>query len=275
MKERKLNFIREPIFQFFAIGLLLFFIYTFITSQTDERERTIVVSEAQVGLLVETFEKTWNREPTETELKAQIENYIKDEVFFKEAVAMGLDKSDPAVKRRLRQMMELMMDDAATIIPSEAQLQNYLEEHQDIFMEDPDISFSHIFFQMDDKAPAEKYLSNLNRKLLVDKSKVARLSLIPESFDHEKNYSIDRLFGNSFAEKIFTLEINKWQGPINSAYGWHLVYITEIVPGTVPELENVWDEVEREWANEQKKIKTEALYQSIKAGYKIKYDYAR
>ena len=151
MKEKRTKFIKEPIFLFFAIGILLYVFYIFITAQFDRKNRTITVSDSQVAVLTETFKKTWNREPSEKEIESQKENFIKDEVFYKEAVAMGLDKSDVAVKRRLRQLMELMMDDAATVYPSEDQLKIYLNEHPEKFQKDPIVSFEQKYFALNNK----------------------------------------------------------------------------------------------------------------------------
>ena len=274
MKEKRTKFIKEPIFLFFASGILLYVLYIFLTAQFDRKNKTITVSDAQVALLTETFKKTWNRKPSEKEIEAQVANLIKDEVFFKEAVAMGLDKSDQAVKRRMRQIMELMMDDAATVYPSEDQLKDYLNEHPDKFQEDPLISFKHVFFQLDQKQAAENQLYNLLNNLPVDNSKISHLSLIPEQFEKESMFSIDRLLGKPFAQEVFTLETSKWIGPVESAYGWHLLYITEITPGIIPDLSEIWDVVEREWSIEQKARKKEDQYQKMKAKYHIKFEHA-
>ena len=126
MKNVLLRVIREPIVIFLFFGFIMFIAYNWATTYFEGINKRIVVSEGQVQLLRETFTKTWNREPTEQELEAQIENFIKDEIYYKEAMALGLDKSDIAVKRRLRQIMEMMMDDMATVYPSEDQLKKYL-----------------------------------------------------------------------------------------------------------------------------------------------------
>ena len=266
--------IKEPVFLFFALGIILFILYSFLENQIERRSNRINVSNAQIELMMEIFKKTWNREPIEKEIEAQIENIIKDEVFFREAVAMGLDKSDPAIKRRLRQLMELMLDDAATVYPSEDQLKKYLSENEEKFLEDPVISFRQFYFSSDHKQEAENQLYNLSNNLPIDKNKIESLSLISEQFKNKQKYSIDRLFGKPFTENLFSLDTGKWLGPIESAYGWHLVYIRDIMPGVVPELADIWDVVEREWSVEQKAVKKEAQYQKMKGKYIIRIEYA-
>lgn len=272
MKHRLVKIIKEPILLFLLLGLVMFWVYTFLVGFIDKAERQILVTEAQVKMLNETFQKTWNRPPTDSEIEAQIENLIKDEVFFREAVAMGLDKSDPAVKRRLRQIIELMMDDLAVVYPSEDQLTRYLLEHPDKFQEDATISFQHVYFPIDRKQDAENHLDKLKNNLPLDETSISSLSLIPGVFRDEPQFSIQRQFGENFAQEVFKLDKASWQGPVESAYGWHLVFISEIIPGYIPDLEDIWDEVEREWSLELRNEKKEQQYQKMKSQYEVKFE---
>ena len=272
MKNRLVKIIKEPILLFLLLGLVMYWVYTFSVGFIDSSERQILVTETQVKMLNETFQKTWNRLPTESEIQAQIENLIKDEVFFREAVAMGLDKSDPAVKRRLRQIIELMMDDLAVVYPSEDQLTRYLLEHADKFQEDATISFQQVYFPIDRKQDAENHLDKLKNNLPLDETSISSLSLIPGVFRDEPQFSIQRQFGENFAQEVFELETGSWQGPVESAYGWHLVFISEIIPGYIPDLEDIWDEVEREWSLELRNEKKEQQYQKMKSQYEVKFE---
>ncbi len=269
MKNRFLSVLREPIVLFFLLGFLLFILYSLSNEYYNQHNRKIIVTRGQIELLKETFSQTWNRQPTEQELNAQIENFIKDEVFYKEAVAIGLDKSDVAVKRRLRQLMELIMDDMASAYPSEDQLKKYLSENPDKFKADPMISFRHIYFSTDNREKAVEVLGKLKEMLPVDANNFEGLTLIPNEFSGESYRAVERLFGKSFTDEVFTLETGSWQGPVESAYGYHLVYISKKVEGYVPELVEIWDEVEREWALERKTEFKEKQYQLIKEKYYI------
>ena len=227
MKNRFLSVLREPIVLFFLLGFLLFILYSLSNEYYNQHNRKIIVTRGQIELLKETFSQTWNRQPTEQELNAQIENFIKDEVFYKEAVAIGLDKSDVAVKRRLRQLMELIMDDMASAYPSEDQLKKYLSENPDKFKADPMISFRHIYFSTDNREKAVEVLGKLKEMLPVDANNFEGLTLIPNEFSGESYRAVERLFGKSFTDEVFTLETGSWQGPVESAYGYHLVYISK------------------------------------------------
>lgn len=271
MKSTFLRIIREPVSLFVIMGVLLFIVYNQMTTYYDQKNKKIIVTEAQVQFLRETFTKTWNREPTKLELESQIENFIKDEIYYKEAVAMGLDKSDIAVKRRLRQIMEMMVDDMTTVNPSEDQLKKYLAENPDKFRKDPLISFRHIYFSSRNRETAFDVLGKLKDTLPVDQNSFEGLALIPNEFSEESYRSVERLFGKSFTEQIFTLKPGSWQGPVESAYGYHLVYISALTEGFVPELSEIWDEVEREWSAEKRMEVKEQQYQKIRENYSISF----
>jgi parvulin-like peptidyl-prolyl isomerase len=271
MKNSIFKFLREPFILFFLFGLILFMVYEWGTTYYEIQNKKIIVTEAQIQLLKETFTKTWNREPTKQELETQIENLIKDEIYYKEAVALGLDRSDIGVKRRLRQIMEMMMDDMATVYPSEDQLKNYLAENLDKFRQDPLISFRHIYFSSENRDAALEVLGKLKDTLPVDEGSFDGLALIPSEFSEESYRSVERLFGKSFTEQVFALESRIWQGPVESAYGYHLVYISHLTQGFVPELSEIWDEVEREWSVERKMEIKDQQYQKIRENYTISF----
>lgn len=261
--------VKTPILLSLLLGVFMYILYTYTTDYTDRKNKQIFINKAQVDLLEETFRKTWNRNPTEYELKAQVENLILDEVFFKEAVAMGLDKTDPAVKRRLRQIMELMLDDFATIYPTENQLRKYLSEDPEKFREDPRISFRHLYFPLEEKEEAINLLPKIQKSNTVHKNYNGGLLLIPSEFEDETKREIERLLGKIFTQKLFELELGKWQGPVQSAYGWHLVKVSQRIDGIVPDLNTIWDIVEREWLVERKKKIKEEQYKFLKAQYEV------
>ena len=108
--KRILKIFREPVVLFFLLGTLFFLLYQAATGYMDDRKKQIHVSQAQVAQLEESYTRAWNRPPGEAEIEALVNDYIMDEIFYKEAVALGLDKTDPTIKQRLRQMMEMMME---------------------------------------------------------------------------------------------------------------------------------------------------------------------
>ena len=267
--KRFLKLLREPLFLFFFFGFLLFYLYTKVSSLVEQKNRQIFVSAGQIELLAESFTRTWSRTPTKDELISQIDNYVMDEIFFKEAVAMGLDKTDPAVKRRLRQLMEMMLDDYASVYPSEDQLRNYLSEHPDKFRLDPRISFRHIHFPMGDRQKAMDLLPGLQDGSVRPESYSGSMVMISDQFVEQSRREIARIFGDLFTAIIFELEEGIWHGPLESAYGWHLVKTGQRTEGEVPDLTEIWDQVEREWSFDMRRMIKEEQYQKMRESYQI------
>lgn len=267
--KRLLRLIREPIVLFIILGILIFVLYERTTGYIERRNKQIFVSITQLAILEETFTKTWNRPPSEQELEALVNDYIMDEIFYKEAVAMGLDKTDITVKRRLRQMMEMMMDDYATIYPSEDQLRSYLSANPEKFRMEDRITFRQLHFGPEEKEQADQLLSRLQVNENAFNAYTGGLIMLPEYQVNKPKREIDRSFGSNFTTELFKMESGRWLGPLASPYGWHLIHIAEIRTGELPELEEIWDQVQREWTVEKKNEIKEEQYRIMREQYKI------
>ena len=254
---------------FFILGFLLFILYARTTGIVEQRNKQIFVSQAQIEELKETFTKTWNGSPDEGELIALVNDFVMDEIFYKEAVAMGLDKTDLTVKRRLRQIMEMMMDDYARIYPSEDQLRSYLSENPEKFQRDSRFSFIQLHYPTEEKEQATKFLSSLKTNSTTPEEYTGGLRMIPDWIENETRSNIEKTFGPYFAGKLLEMGTGNWEGPLASPYGWHLVQIREKIEGKVPELNDIWDQVEREWGEERKKENKEEQYRIMREHYKI------
>lgn len=165
--------------------------------------------------------------------------------------------------------MELLLDDYSSVIPSEDQLQKFLSEHPEDFQLDPTISFTHHYFSMDAKVEAINQLSLLHKGLIIDDKNRKKLSFIPDHFENERRSEVSRQFGDLFASQVFDIKTDTWLGPLESAYGWHLVKLSNQSPGLVPPLNEIWDQVEREWSRIKKKEKKEEQFQKMRERYAI------
>lgn len=267
--KRILKIFREPAVLFFLLGILFFVLYQAATGYMEDRKKQIHVSQAQIVQLEESYTRAWNRPPGETEMEALVNDYIMDEIFYKEAVAMGLDKTDPTIKQRLRQLMEMMMDEYSTIYPSEDQLRAYLEANPDKFRRENRISFRQLYFAPEALEQARDFLTQLRNNEAAYLSYPGGLLLLPEININQYNSAVDKMFGEFFASAIFEMETGKWTGPLESPYGWHLIFIDEINPGVLPDLEEIWDLVEREWSADRKKEIREEQYRIMREQYSI------
>ncbi len=135
--------LREPLLHFLLIGGALFLLYEASNGGRSNAPREIVISEARIEALAENFATVWMRAPTAVELKGLIDDYVAEEVYYREAVAMGLDQDDTVIRRRLRQKMEFISENVAdSVEPADAQLREYLAQNAGKFARPAELSVS-------------------------------------------------------------------------------------------------------------------------------------
>ncbi len=270
------QWLREPLLHFLLIGALLFVIFGLKNDGISDQSKRIVFTQDDIHRLSLLWEKQRQRPPTKIELKGLIEQQIREQVMYREALAMGLDKNDSIVRRRLAQKMEFISTDlAAQIESSEADLADYLNNHAEQFETPETISFVQIYLSSDKRgANTEKDARQL-LLALEDAGHDADISSFGDTFmfgqKHEQQsaHEISRLFGKNFAREIFSLPADGWHGPVRSAYGLHLLQIINKTASKPAELATVRDKVRDEWINQQRKIIDKAFYNSLRQRYEI------
>jgi hypothetical protein len=271
-----MKLLREPLVHFLVLGAGLFVLFGLVDDPAGTRTDQIVVTAGQIDQLAEGWKRTWQRPPTQKELDGLVQDYIREEVYYREALAMGLDRDDMIVRRRLRQKLEFLTDDlVAAVEPTEEQLQKHLAEYAEQFRVDSSLSFDHVYFNRDrrgDEAQrdAERLLSRLETASRdVDLAALGDPLLLPGEYQQASSSEIAGRFGREFAAQLVELPVGRWVGPVESGYGLHLVLIHERIPGQIPALEDVRRAVEREWSAARRKEAAEALYQGLRARYSV------
>jgi hypothetical protein len=266
--------VREPLVHFLILGALLFGLDAWLRPTTPAASE-IVVGEARVRSLAQNFRRTWQRPPTREELDALVEDHIREEVLYREALALGLDRDDTIVRRRLRQKIEFMSDESSALErPSDADLTQYLAEHADAFRVEPSATFVQVFL---DPGKRGKSLEGDVRRLrealsagTVGPSQAGdRLLMLAPRYDNAPQTDIARLFGTEFAQSIVRLPAGEWSGPVASGYGVHLVRLESLTAGGTPQLADVRPLVKREWTNARRREAAQAFYDTLRAKYKV------
>lgn len=267
---------KEPLLHFLLLGAAIFVAYGFVSKRGTLEPGKIVITQGQIEHLATGFAKTWQRPPTEEEMAGLIRDHVREEVFCREAVALGLDQDDTVIRRRLRQKMEFVSDDIASQTePTDADLTTYLQAHPDTFRVEPRITFQQVYLNPQkhgDKLAqdAAQLLVRLNQD--GDKADIAALGdslLLEHDFTATPAGEIAKQFGDEFATKLDELQAGQWQGPIESGYGVHLVKISARSEGSLPALVDVRDAVRREWDNARRLETNEAFYQNLLKHYKV------
>lgn len=269
------RFLREPLVHFLILGIAVFLLFKVAATPGAAPDRRIVVSSGKTDQLATAFVRTWQRPPTAEELNGLIEDHVRDEVLYRESLAMGLDKDDTVIRRRLRQKFEFLIEDAATTASSDRDLQAWLDQHPDKFREDPKMALRQVYVNATRRGAAatkeaERLLARLNAAgENVDASELGDTTMLPHDLALSTVGEIARVFGDGFAHAVARMEPGRWSGPVRSGYGLHVVHVSERTAGRLRPLAEVRDEVQRGWLTARRKEITDARYRALREGYAV------
>jgi hypothetical protein len=282
MNRRLKAWLSDPLLHFLALGVALFALYALLSRDDGQDDQLIAITTTEIEWLARNWEARWQRPPTETELRGRVDEYVRQEVLYREALKMGLDRDDEVIRRRMVQKIEFLTEDLASQAqPTEAELQTYLQENLDEYRLPERRSFSHIYFNIDRRGDAaveaaEETLARLRASpnASIDYAGLGDRFMLAHSYSAQSEAEVTRQFGGRFATSVFEVEPGDWQGPVGSGYGLHLVRVTELWEGSVPELEQVRNEVLRDFATELRDRAREAMFSSLATQYEITIDEA-
>ncbi|MGZ4965247.1 MAG: peptidylprolyl isomerase, partial [Limisphaerales bacterium] len=198
-----------------------------------------------------------------------------EEVYYREAKAMGLDQNDPIIRRRLQQKLEFISEDTAQAEPTDADLGELLKSQPDKFRIGRTYTFTHVYFN------PEHWQDNLNTAAnsalaeLSDNKGAPELAtlgdrfLLGNRFDEIPASEVSKLFGDEFASKLSEVSVSKWQGPIQSGYGLHLVLVERRSEGASPSLDEARETLQREWKEANRKKANDDFFQKLSNRYTI------
>jgi len=274
--------LREPLLHFLLLGAALFLLDAWLRppAAPGPAASEIVVTEARVRNLAQNFRRTWQRPPTRAELDGLVEGHVREEVLVREARALGLDRDDAIVRRRLQQKMEFVSEEAMALAkPGDDELQAYLDAHASEFRTEPRVSFVQVFLDPRKRgatlqADARQLLQALERAgpSADAAAQGDRLMLLEARYENETQSELARLFGEDFADALPRQPVGRWVGPIASGYGVHLVRVEKLTPSATPALSDVRPAVERDWTNARRRELDRALYERLRAKYTIRVE---
>jgi len=264
--------IREPLIQFFAIALLLFGANSFIQGPRRQApEASITISQGRVQQIADSYRLLAGRMPSRAELQALVDDFIDEEVDYREAIAMGLDADDTIVRRRMRQKLEFLAEDAdASEEPSDAQLAAWLEQHAAEYRIPARISFRHVLASSDTRgerasADAASFLDAL--KSGTDPEKLGDASMLPSALPLTTERGIAALFGEAFASSVFGHDDAGWFGPVASPLGAHDVLIASREPASDPTLDRVRDRLRSDWIEARRMAARDKFHDRLRQRY--------
>jgi hypothetical protein len=258
--------LREPLVHFLLIGIAVFALYRGEPQpQAVDMQRVIEVTPQLVDRLAGQFEAVWRRPPSEDELAGLVEDFVREEVYYREALALGLDRDDTVIRRRLRQKMEFLGDaGAGAIAPDESALLAHFEAHPERFRPPARVTFQQVFLGEGDPGLA---LAALEEG--ADPDEIGGPTLLPPVMEAGTRSSVDGTFGAGFFEAVSSLDRHEWRGPVMSGFGAHLVQLLDSEPMATPSFEAVRAAVEMDWRREAADTLREAQFRAMRERYEV------
>jgi hypothetical protein len=271
--------LREPLLHFLVIGAALFAAYYYLqpASNAVPSAQEIHLTVGELEQLAVLFRSQWRRDPTTEEFGLLVEQKVQSEVLYREALALGLDKNDEIVKRRMAQKMQFLAEDvAAAQEPTTGDLKAWYATQTDKFALPKRVSFRHLYFSPDRRGEtARGDAAKLLAQLSGQPQAVTLLESSADPFmfqDYYRDRAPDFLgkeFGPQFALSVADLPEGSWQGPVESGFGWHLVFVDTTTPGRIPNFEEVEADVKTAWLAEQKVLAWDKAYREMRAKYRV------
>ncbi len=275
-----MKLLKEPLLHFLLIGSALFLLYgwrgnpaSLPGGQAGTLTMQITVTRDSLDQMENLFVKTWQRPPTEEERKGLIEDLVRNEIYYREAIALGLDRDDEVLKRRLRQKMEFIYEDITSLAePTDEDLQAFMQKHHEKYLNDPRIAFRQVYINTNKRgtgaeADARQVLAQLTAG--ADPDSAGDPTMLEPEVLLSPLRDIRKQFGDEFSRNLLEIEPGRWAGPIRSGFGLHLVLLRESASGRLPDLDEAREMLKRDWSAERQKMLKDAAYARIRDGYTV------
>lgn len=253
MKMILMRLLREPLLHFFVLGALIFSVYANLDVRNEASPDVISIPATQIDRLTAQFTSIWRRSPTDEELDNLIDEYVREEVYYREALTLGLDQNDAVVRQRMRQKIEFLADTGAQMLePTADELQAYLVANDEKYNLKALRSLEQIFLgQTPNEDDITRELQSLNADRTRNTSALSKRSMLPAELRLSRPEAIDSVYGNGFFAQIENFPVGQWSGPVVSAYGVHLVRILDSQGARTPTPEEMRATVLRNWQAEK------------------------
>jgi hypothetical protein len=270
--------LRDPLLRFLLVGLALFAGWRALHPDSGrDLSKRIVVSDDDLRQMSVAWLAQGRPAPTPAEMQSLVENWIREEILFREALELGLDQDDTIVKRRMVQKMEFLADDLSDLRePTRAELEAWYQTNAARVTRPPLVTFHQLYFAPDRRsAAARDDAERALAKLAGTPADAPEAAALADPFplqDYEPERSPDEVakqFGPGFARDLFAVVPGAWSGPIESGFGWHLVFVDAITPARVPGFSEVEPALKDAWLAEQRAAFAQSAFERMKARYEI------
>lgn len=271
---------REPFLQFVVLGVCIWWGCSFWRGQHDRHEINWSAEDRERVVLG--FASQFGRPPSPQELQGLIERAIRDEIFYREGIALHLDQDDEIIRRRIAQKYAFLQEDlSAEAPPSHEALARWFDQHKLSYRAPAHVALTQLFFSADRDG---EIAARTRATDALTRLRGAALHMVdlgdsfpgPSQINSLTPDEALRLFGESeLTEHLFHLAVGEWSGPYRSGYGWHLVRVLEVFPSAQAALDEIHDQVLADYLDEQRRTVNERIYAALRGKYTIRYDGAK
>ena len=272
---------RKPLIHFLSFGFLLAIVLLvlFGLPAGGDEDRRVIINDSDITQLRAGWYRQWRREPTQQELRGLVEQHVREEVLYREALARGFDENDQVVRRAMQQKMEFLGESQAEgAVPGDEEIQAYYALRKEKYRMPGAASFAHIYFNRDERGDNASAAARQTLALLqkappdsVDLTKFGDPIMLEPYYRDVDEQQVSSLFGSEFSAALFELEPGRWEGPLASGYGLHLVFLTEKEASVIPELDKIKTLLIDDMQTEAAKAAKELFYTEILRNYQIVY----
>ena len=256
--------LRDPLTHFLIAGAAIWGVLALVGEPVDPASRTIELSrERQAGIALG-FERMMGRPPTDAEMDAAIERWVREEVLYREALRLGLDEGDAVVRRRLATKMdELAGAEAEVTTVSDEMLERWLANHASLYTRDGSVTFEQLYYSTEAAAKRAARQSEPEGEAIS----------LPYAMSLAKRDDVADIFGRAFADALWDAKVRPgWHGPLTSGYGWHLVRVTGRTEGRTPKIAEIREEVEADWRSATIAARRERAYAVLREAYSVEIE---
>ena len=279
MKNR---IVQSPAVHILALGLLLGLVLLFVQGAptSGDEQRRVVVTVNDLAQLRVAFMRTWQREPTQQELRGELEKFIREEVLYREALARGYDRDDIVVRRAMQRKMEFLgQAQVGGEPPTDEEIQAYFSLREERYRIPTVMSFRQVYFSTESRKDrsekdARGALDEL-RRVDPDTSQLSRWGdavMLQSYYPDQTEQDVAALFGEEFSTAIISLEPGQWEGPLPSGYGLHVVRVDRREDSRIPEWTEVRGRVVTDMEYEARNAAKEQVFQEIAQQYQVIFD---
>ena len=266
----------EPLLHFLAAGALLFVLAQWMENSRGPG-RTITVDRADLDRLAQQWEAQYGSAPTPAQREALLRSHIQEEILYREALQLGLDRDDVIIRRRLVQKLRFLTEGLSELTPpSESELREFYRERRSQYARPAETSFQHIYFATDDRGErsqddARAAVRELNSTLGggLDWRSLGDPSILQREYARRPERDLSHLFGSHFVQALRRIDPGPWTGPIPSIYGWHVVRVHERSPKRIPKFSSIRETVAADWLVERRTAANESLHRDLGAKYEV------